>query len=121
MGTTSQIEVVPSSRRRTRSREEPRGATRDSQEQRLERCFLLTNQLFFHRQVLDDLLDLDSDTEEGLAGTLHYLVVSQGRLAERLERLAAPRGMAELPAEARREVVGEVARSWLLPPHGEHV
>jgi hypothetical protein len=93
------------------------GEAERGREQRLERCFLLTNQLFFHRQVLDDLLDLDSDTEEGLAGTLHYLVVSQGRLAERLERLAAPRRLAELPAEARREVVGEVARSWLLPPH----
>jgi hypothetical protein len=93
------------------------GEAERRREQRLERCFLLTNQLFFHRQVLDDLLDLGADTEEGLAGTLHYLIVSQGRLAERLERLAAPRAMAELPAEARREVVGEVARSWLLPPH----
>lgn len=50
--------------------------------EKMTTCFYLINQTFFHRQVLDDLLDVEEDVLCGAANSLVYMVMSQGRVAE---------------------------------------
>lgn len=50
-------------------------------EEQMRRAFHLLNRNFFHRQVLDDLTDFDEDLANGVANTLIYILVGQGRLA----------------------------------------
>jgi hypothetical protein len=44
-------------------------------------AFHLLNRNFFHRQILDDLIDFDEDLADNFANALIYILVSQGRLA----------------------------------------
>jgi hypothetical protein len=50
-------------------------------EEQMRRAFHLLNRNFFHRQVLDDLIDFDEDLANHVANSLTYILVSQGRLA----------------------------------------
>jgi hypothetical protein len=43
-------------------------------------AFHLLNRTFFHRQVLDDLMDFDEDLDCGIANSLIYILLSQGRV-----------------------------------------
>ena len=54
---------------------------RRNPEETMRECFRLINRNFFHRQVLDDLLDFDEDAANHTANSLIYILVSQGRLA----------------------------------------
>ena len=69
----------------------------------VRRCFLLINRSFFHRQVLDDLLDFEEDLSNGTANALIYMVVGQGRIAD----AAANGGI---------NVLRELKRSGMLMP-----
>jgi hypothetical protein len=57
------------------------GARRNPEETMRE-CFRLISLNFFHRQVLDDLLDFDEDLASFTANSLVYILVSQGRVAD---------------------------------------
>jgi hypothetical protein len=54
---------------------------RRNPEETMRECFRLINRNFFHRQVLDDLLDFDEDLSNHTANSLIYILVSQGRVA----------------------------------------
>jgi hypothetical protein len=56
-------------------------AARFNPEEGMRRFFYLMNRNFFHRQVLDDLLDFDEDLSNHTANSLIYILVSQGRVA----------------------------------------
>ena len=45
------------------------------------RSFFIVNRVFFHRQVLDDLVDFEEDLSHGAANSLVFMLVSQGRIA----------------------------------------
>lgn len=69
-------------------------------EEQMRRAFHLLNRNFFHRQVLDDLTDFDEDLADGVANTLIYILVGQGRLASVL----AGAGRGADAASIRREL-----------------
>ncbi len=71
----------------------------------LKKMFWQTNQFVFHRQVVDDLLDIDSDIDEGNAGTPIYMLIGQGNI-----------GCALLQNDCRinSQIAAEIARSGLL-------
>lgn len=74
--------------------------------EKMTTCFYLINQSFFHRQVLDDLLDVEEDICNGAANSLVYMIVSQGRVA------ACCTGEDSL--SIRRKIALEIGRSQLL-------
>jgi hypothetical protein len=84
------------------------GARRNPEETMRE-CFRLISLNFFHRQVLDDLLDFDEDLESFTANSLIYILVSQGRVSA----VAAQGNPCEESAAALRR---ELDRSGLLIP-----
>jgi hypothetical protein len=71
----------------------------------VRQCFLLLNGTFFHRQVLDDLMDFEEDLSNGTANSLIYMLVSQGRIAA-----AATDCDAETNEDA---ILAELRRSWI--------
>jgi hypothetical protein len=83
------------------------GARRNPEETMRE-CFRLISLNFFHRQVLDDLLDFDEDLESFTANSLIYILVSQGRVAA-----VAAQGN---PCEEGTALCRELSRSGLLIP-----
>jgi hypothetical protein len=83
------------------------GARRNPEETMRE-CFRLISLNFFHRQVLDDLLDFDEDLESFTANSLIYILVSQGRVAT-----AAAQSN---PCEESAALCRELSRSGLLIP-----
>jgi hypothetical protein len=72
----------------------------------LQRCLLILNDVFFHRGALDDLADVENDTESGVAGVAAYMIISQGRVADVFLR--------DRTAPDSFEVLSEVMRSRLL-------
>ena len=77
-------------------------------EEVMRECFYLINRTFFHRQVLDDLMDFDEDLSNYTANSLIYILVSQGRIA------AAAAG--DDPPCNEAAILRELARSGLLAP-----
>ncbi len=73
----------------------------------LEEGFLLLNRTFFHRQILDDLLDFREDVEDRSANALVYMIVGQARLASALA--CTPATIDEI-----RTAISEIDRSRLL-------
>jgi hypothetical protein len=57
-------------------------SARRNPEETMRECFRLISLNFFHRQVLDDLLDFDDDLASFTANSLVYILVSQGRVAD---------------------------------------
>ncbi len=45
---------------------------------------MLVNSIFYHRQVIDDILDIEADTKENLAGMPTYMIITQGQIAEKI-------------------------------------
>jgi hypothetical protein len=80
---------------------------RRSPEETMRECFRLINRNFFHRQVLDDLLDFDEDLSNHTANSLIYILVSQGRVAAAAQNNARGNGAA---------IFRELSRSGLLIP-----
>jgi hypothetical protein len=76
--------------------------------QNMKTCFFLVNRTFFHRQVLDDLLDIEEDISSGTANSVVYMIVSQGRVAARYAENEY--------ARSRYDLVEEIERSCLLAP-----
>ncbi len=74
----------------------------------MRECFYLINRNFFHRQVLDDLMDFDEDLSNHTANSLIYILVSQGQIA------AAAAG--DDPPCDEAAILRELARSGLLAP-----
>lgn len=68
--------------------------------QAMARYFVAINSLFFHRQVLDDLLDFDEDLGRGQANSLIYMLISQARIARH-----ARNRLGHNEAELRREII----------------
>lgn len=77
----------------------------------MRRAFHLLNRIFFHRQVLDDLMDFDEDLDGGIANSLIYMLMSQGRIAAAF----AARGTGVAGEAIVRE---ELRRSCMLTAHG---
>ena len=76
-------------------------------EETMRECFRLINRNFFHRQVLDDLLDFDEDLSNHTANSLIYILVSQGRVAAAARDNSCGNGAA---------ISRELSRSGLLMP-----
>jgi hypothetical protein len=76
-------------------------------EETMRECFRLINRNFFHRQVLDDLLDFDEDLSSHTANSLIYILVSQGRVAAAVRDNPCGNGAA---------IYWELGRSGLLMP-----
>jgi hypothetical protein len=74
----------------------------------MKRCVCLINRAFFHRMVLDDLLDIEEDVLNGTANSLVYMVVSQGRIAAF--------GLNEDYISHKAEILHEIDRTCLLGP-----
>lgn len=74
-------------------------------EEQMRRAFHLLNRNFFHRQVLDDLIDFDEDLANGVANTLIYILVGQGRLASFI---------ADAGGSPEASILRELGRSGLL-------
>lgn len=70
--------------------------------------FSLINRVFFHRQVLDDLLDFEEDLASKTANSLIYMLVSQGRIAEAMANSDM--------GENTESVVRELQRSGTMAP-----
>jgi hypothetical protein len=68
--------------------------------QAMARRFVAINSLFFHRQVLDDLLDFDEDLGRGVANSLIYMLMSQARIARH-----ALNQLGRDEAELRRDII----------------
>ena len=81
--------------------------------EQIRRGLSLISALFFHRQAIDDVLDIASDAEEGLAGAPAYILCSQGSLGRTLASHVNP-GAVPLSAGSRSEILGRVRESRLL-------
>ncbi len=79
---------------------DPSGARRPAK--RMADCVFFVNRIFFHRQVLDDIQDFFRDLDARIAGAPIYLIMAQGRIADRFLASADGAVAAELQYDLER-------------------
>lgn len=82
----------------------------------LKKAFFVINRAFFHRQVLDDLLDFEEDLLSGTANSLIYMLVTQGRIAQAFLNRDAVNEEEALPHELKRSGLVPYANLDPIPP-----
>jgi len=93
----------------------PSGTGEQERMERLTGHFHQLNELFYHWQILDDIRDLPQDLESGLATAPLLLLISQGKVAERLHELwSSPSTAAAAGSSARKAAGRAIMESRLL-------